>query len=112
MRAAEQLLGGAPATMEYHFPTGRGENGVVGYPCEALGEGEAVLRALLDIAFAGLFVATEDTADCRYCDYAAICRAGEDDWGKMTSAPAEWSRERGMEKPEYEPLRMIREIDG
>src|SRR5690606_21283088 len=90
LKAAERLLDGDPAAMEYHFPTARGENGAVRYAREDLSAGEDALRALLDLAFAGLFVATEDANDCRYCDYATICRVREDDWGKVACAEVDW----------------------
>jgi hypothetical protein len=48
---------------------------------------------MLDGVAAGSFVPTDDADDCRFCDFADICRVGQDGWGKVLSPPAEWSAE-------------------
>jgi hypothetical protein len=41
----------------------------------ALAGGRAAVTNLLRIANQGLFVATDDPGDCRYCDYREACRS-------------------------------------
>lgn len=110
MAAAEQLLGGEVDSIEYSFPTRRGENHRVSYPRAALDAADQVLDGLLSIAAAGLFVATDDADDCRYCDFGTVCRTATDSWGKTSCGAAAWSKSIGAELPEYEPLRKLRQV--
>lgn len=109
--AAEQILGEPVAAMEYQFPTRKGQMRRFVYGSHALARGSRVLDALLEMAAAGHFVATEECKDCSYCDFARICRARSDDWGKVTSERATWSKEMGMGLPEYARLAILRGID-
>jgi ATP-dependent helicase/nuclease subunit B len=109
--AAEQMLGGEATAMQYHFPTVTGERRVVEYPREVATRGRQVLRTLIDGALEGLFVATDDASDCAYCDFAPICRARKNDYGKVTSPAAAWSKETGAKLPEYRYLNHLRASD-
>lgn len=110
--AAEQALGARRTTMEYHFPTVNGEKRAVAYPPERLARGGDALAALLELAVNGRFVATDDPADCTYCDYAQVCRAQPGRFGGASCDAAEWSGKVGMNLNEYAPLKVLRGIDG
>ncbi len=110
--AAEQLFGKRVEGMEYHFPTIRGEKEAVAFPRDLVVErGIEVLRTLLDTALEGLFVATEHADDCKYCDYAPVCRVRHDEYGSVSCGVAQWGRETGMQLDEYRHLKSLREID-
>lgn len=91
--AVERRLGGSVVAGEYHFPTRRGENTVYVYPRLSLAAAPDLLGHMLDGVAAGSFVPTDDADDCRFCDFADICRVEQDGWGKVLSPPAEWSGE-------------------
>ena len=110
--AAEQLLGREVAKMEYHFPTLRGENSTVEYWTRRLGPAAEALARLQRIATGRSFPATDDARDCRYCDFAPVCRARVDEFGGVTSPPVIWSKEIGMPLEESEALRFLRRVDG
>jgi RecB family exonuclease len=91
--AASRLLGRDVAAVEYQFPTRRSENHRVRYDAAALQDGLGVVTDLLDLVRNGWFLPSNDSADCRFCDYASVCRVSTDAWGRVTSPLAEWSRE-------------------
>lgn len=108
--AAERLLGGEVVAGEYHFPTRRGQNHVVRFDRLALTGVTELLDRLLDIVAAGGFVPTDTPDDCRYCDFAAVCRARTGAWGGVTSPMASWSAEQlavGLH-PAFHRLRAVR----
>jgi ATP-dependent helicase/nuclease subunit B len=109
--AAEQLLGEPVEVMEYHFPTRKGQMRRISYGDEALERGAQVLRTLLEMASSGNFVATNEPRDCRYCDFADVCRVTAGSFSSVTSERATWSRNVGMELPEYSLLAALRGID-
>jgi hypothetical protein len=112
--AAEQLLGGHDVAGEYHFPTRRGENRIVRFEAVALKGVGALLDRMLDVVADGGFVPTERADDCRFCDYAPICRVRAD-WGKVESPPAEWSAGQAGRLPLHpaiEGLRKVRAFEG
>lgn len=91
--AAERMFGRRVAGAEYHFPTRRSENHRARYTDVQMRDGLAVVVDLLDFVRHGWFVPTNDAEDCRFCDYAAVCRSHVDAYGSVTSPPADWSRE-------------------
>jgi ATP-dependent helicase/nuclease subunit B len=91
--AAERILLGQVAAGEYHFPTRRGENRVVQFDRLALAGIHDLLDRMLDGVGAGAFVPTDDANDCRFCDFAPVCRARKGDFGKVDSPLADWSKE-------------------
>jgi hypothetical protein len=59
-----------------------------------------IVRSLLDDVAAGRFLPTMDKDDCRFCEFAAICRAKQD--GFTSSSPrAEWARANAEAEPHY-----------
>lgn len=88
---------------EYRFPTERGNNEVVVYHAAELEAARALVGQLVEHVRAGAFVPTNDTRDCAYCDYQAVCRASRGD--HATSSPlAAWAGERGAALPVYAPM--------
>jgi ATP-dependent helicase/nuclease subunit B len=110
--AAARLLGREVARMEYHFPTLRGENQSAGYWPRQLGPPEEALARLQRIAGGDVFATTDDARDCRYCDFAAVCRATPGEFGSADSPRAVWTREHGLELADAEALRILRRVDG
>jgi RecB family exonuclease len=111
--AVEQLRpGDRVEASEYHFPTARGENHVAGYARAALEPGHRLLGELLDMARGGRFLATNDPADCKYCDFREVCRVRLDDWHAVESPRAAWAREHADGIEEYGPLVRLRQEYG
>lgn len=111
--AAERLLGGQVVTGEYHFPTRRGENTVHRFPRVRIAGAGALLGHMLDGVAAGTFVPTNDESDCRFCDYAEVCRVRTSDWGKIDSPLASWSDEHlntGIQ-PAFTHLKRVRSFE-
>ncbi len=112
--AAERLLGGEDVAGEYHFPTRRGENDIKRFAAADLRPVRALLDRLLDVVAGGGFVPTESSDDCRFCDYAAICRARDSGWGRIESPLADWSEQRlnlGLHPP-FALLKRVRGFEG
>jgi ATP-dependent helicase/nuclease subunit B len=91
--AAEQRLGGTVVSGEYHYPTRRGENRAFVYDRLRLAGVGALLDLMLDTVASGSFVPTERADDCRFCDYADVCRTRQTRFGKVVSPLAEWSEQ-------------------
>lgn len=104
--AAERLFDATVTRAEYHFPTRRSENHRARYHRQQLRDGLGLVTELLDLAGHGWFVPTNDAEDCRNCDYKAACRVRTDDYGKVASPLAEWSREAHGDAPDL--LRRLR----
>ncbi len=99
---------------EYHHPTRRGENQVFAFSSEDFGGLEELVGRMLDGVAAGAFVPTDDPDDCRFCDYAEVCRARREDWGRVTSPLADWSCEHlnaGLD-PALASLKRVRTFEG
>ena len=110
--AASRLHNAEVAVMEYHFPTVRGDNEIVQYYPRVLGPTEEALGRLLRVASGDVFPTTDDPRDCRYCDFASVCRASVDHFGGVTAARVDWMKERGLELEEASGLRILRRVDG
>jgi CRISPR/Cas system-associated exonuclease Cas4 (RecB family) len=111
--AVEHLQPGAQVTAsEYHFPTRRGENAVVSYRRDELRAGPEVLTTLLDLVRDGRFLATTSADDCRYCDFAAVCRVRRGEHGSAASPRAHWAKTTGAASGEYAPLVRLRAEHG
>ena len=91
--AAEQRLGGTVVSGEYHYPTRRGENQAFVFDRLSLTRVAPLLDLMLDTVASGNFVPTERADDCRFCDYAEVCRARPARFGKVVSPLAEWSEQ-------------------
>ena len=104
--AAKRLFDADVIRAEYHFPSRRSENHRARYPVEELRDGLGLVTDLLEMVAHGWFVPTNQPDDCRFCDYAPVCRVRIDPYGKVDSPLAEWSREAGGDPAEL--LRRIR----
>jgi len=107
---ASQLHDARTLAMEYHFPTRKGENQTRAYSADDLIAGPELVARLLDLVAGGHFLPTDDAGDCRFCNYQAICRVRETDFG-ATSPLADWAKERIGDAPELAGLRAIRNWD-
>jgi hypothetical protein len=91
----DPTLGDEVASAEYHFPTVKGENQTVSYAREQLRGGLGLVARLLDAVAQGRYLPTEDPGDCRFCDYAPICRHGmiidPDDDQKESNRRVRWA---------------------
>jgi CRISPR/Cas system-associated exonuclease Cas4 (RecB family) len=111
--AAEQRLGGTVVSGEYHYPTRRGENQAFVYDRLRLAGVGALLDLMLDTVASGSFVPTERADDCRFCDYAEVCRTRQARFGKVVSPLAEWSEQHlntGL-SPAFEQLKRVRTFE-
>jgi ATP-dependent helicase/nuclease subunit B len=90
---AERRLGGEVVDGQYHFPTRRGQNEAFVYDRRTLAQVTGLIDLLLDGVAAGHFVPTDDPDDCRFCDFAEVCRVRKSYYGKVDSPVAEWSKE-------------------
>jgi hypothetical protein len=104
---ATQLYGASVVRAEYHFPTVKGGADRATYTADELSKGLGVVDSLLDIAASGHFHATEDSNDCRFCDYAAVCRVRLEG-SRVVSPAAKWVNE-ARDIEELNGLRALRE---
>jgi ATP-dependent helicase/nuclease subunit B len=107
---AEQLLEERVARMEYHFPTRTGRNDVLAYDRSEVRRGLGLIDRLLDGVASGRFLPTEDPSDCRFCDYAPICRHRSEGWSADTPR-ADWAAAHFGALPEYRERRDTRSWD-
>lgn len=90
---AEERLQNDVVDGQYHFPTRRGQNQAFVYGRSDLAPVTDLLEIMLDGVAAGHFVPTNDKDDCKFCDFAPVCRARSVEWGGIVSPLAEWSEE-------------------
>lgn len=102
---AQRLEGVDVARVEYHFPTRRAENHRARYGARVLREGLDVVDRLLVLPERGLFHHTNDRDDCRYCDFAAVCRVQVNEYGEVDSKRADWVRDTPLEE-----LQLLKEL--
>ncbi len=106
--AAERRMNRHVSAFEYRFPTPKGENIAVRYTERDFLQTAGIIGGLLEHVTSGHFVPTNDSADCKYCDYALICRARAGEYNKVVSPRAEWAKEHGADHPEYAGMRARR----
>jgi ATP-dependent helicase/nuclease subunit B len=104
--SAKRLFDADVASAEYHFPSRRSENHRARYTPADLRDGLGLVTDLLDLVANGWFVPTNQSDDCRFCDFAAVCRVTIDPYGKVDSPLADWSREAAGDSADL--LRRIR----
>jgi ATP-dependent helicase/nuclease subunit B len=104
---ARELLEAEVARVEYQFPTVRELSDDVPFTANELDDGLDVIERLLDLAASGAFHPTDDPGDCRFCDYAAVCRVSRGR-GAPSSGPAEWAKN-AIGQEALRTLRHIRE---
>jgi ATP-dependent helicase/nuclease subunit B len=61
------------ALFGYFFPGAKGQGERMTYTPSELARGREVITLLCDTVAGGAFAASDDSGDCRYCDYAPIC---------------------------------------
>ncbi|HUE77412.1 MAG TPA: PD-(D/E)XK nuclease family protein [Longimicrobiales bacterium] len=105
---ARALLGSDVGRMEYHFPTRKGGNEIIAYSGEELRRGLGLVERLLEMAAGGQFLPTDNPDDCRFCDYAPVCRHRAEGWDRTTPR-ADWARERLGTLAEFAALRDVRD---
>ena len=111
--AAEARLGGMAAAGEYHYPTRRGENQAFVFDRLGLAAIGELLGHMFDSVAEGSFVPTDQENDCKFCDFADVCRARNKDYGKVSSPLALWSEEHlntGVQ-PAFAPLKRVRTFE-
>jgi ATP-dependent helicase/nuclease subunit B len=111
--AVESRLGGQVAAGEYHFPTRRGENQAHRFDRLGLAGVADLLGHMLDGVAAGRFVPTNDPDDCRFCDFAEICRVRRGEFGKVNAPLADWSEQHlntGLQ-PAFGHLKRVRTFE-
>ena len=111
---AEARLGGEVVTGQYHFPTVRGQHRILAFGrLERAGIG-SLLGLMLDGVTEGSFVPTDRADDCRFCDFAPVCRVRVGGFGKLEAPLAEWSEEHlntGL-WPSFASLKRVRTFEG
>lgn len=109
--AAGECFGAPVARFEYRFPTVRGQNAEVPYTSAESQAAGPVIESLLAHVAEGSFVPTTDCADCRYCDFAVICRVqtGSGPFATTESPLARWAAEHAPALPEYTGMNARRE---
>ena len=108
---AERILESTAETMEYQFPTQAGQGEAISFARADLRNWPDVVSALIELVELGNFLPTEESQDCGFCDYQAVCRATRDDYGKTSSPPAAWGKKHFDTLEAYEPFRRARGSD-
>ncbi|MEI6239633.1 MAG: UvrD-helicase domain-containing protein, partial [Planctomycetia bacterium] len=65
--------GGEVERFGYFFPTRAGKGRRLEWTAAQLADCTALVRRLAEIARQGVFLPTDDPADCAFCDFAAVC---------------------------------------
>jgi len=110
---AERILGREVETGSYHFPTRRGQNRIIPFERSDLMKLSGLLDVLLGGVEGGTFLPTDEAGDCKFCDFAQVCRARTGEYGKVSSPMAEWSKELmgvGLH-PAFEHLKRARDYE-
>jgi RecB family exonuclease len=110
--AARRLLGTEVEAAEFHFPTRAGRNERIRLPLPGEAESVALLARMASLAAEGPYLPTDDAADCRFCDFASVCRAATDEHGGTHSPPAAWMKRVGIHLPEGGAVAWLRGQDG
>lgn len=110
--AANRLLGAEVDSAEFHFPTRAGRNERVTLPVPPAAEAEDLLSRMAVLAAEGPYLSTEDSDDCAYCDFGAVCRSRPGEYGGAASPPASWMKATGIHLPEARVLMELRGLDG
>ncbi|HET8649526.1 MAG TPA: PD-(D/E)XK nuclease family protein, partial [Gemmatimonadales bacterium] len=98
--AAEQQCKGQVAAFEYRFPTPIGENRSVPYGPVQFRQARTVVEGLLAHPAAGEFLPTNDSSDCKLCDFQQICRVQAEGW-TIESPRAKWAEEHAPDLEQY-----------
>lgn len=93
--AVGALLGRTVSEFQYRFPTERGAHEVISFRSDDLLPAARLVTELLEHLRHGQFVPTNDSNDCRFCDYRDICRVSDGQFNKLESPRAKWAKEHG-----------------
>jgi RecB family exonuclease len=96
----EQRLGQPVSRFEYRFPTPKGKNDIVAYSADELAQAKPIIDNLLAHVRAGEFIPTQDPNDCRFCEYAPICRTQGGEYTTI-SPRAQWAADNAEQLPSY-----------
>lgn len=107
--AAAARLGRPVERFEYHFPTRKAENTKVAFQAPRLHTGLALVDRLLDAVAEGRFLPTDDSSDCRFCDFTAICRMRPGRGVRMEGDLTDWAARHFPSLDDYSVLRQIRD---
>jgi ATP-dependent helicase/nuclease subunit B len=107
--AAEARLQGTVVSGQYHFATMRGQNQVLSFDRLSVAGVHGLLDVMLDAVAHGGFVPTDEPDDCRFCDFADVCRARDAGYGRTSSPLAEWSAEYSR-TGSWAPLNQLRRV--
>ncbi len=108
-KVVEQLLDQPVLDAQYHFATRRGQNRTVAFDPSHWDGFEDLVGDMLDGVAAGHFVPTDDGDDCRFCDFAEICRVRPARFGVIAPL-ADWSKsmQDDGDHPAFEGLARVR----
>ncbi|HET6680435.1 MAG TPA: PD-(D/E)XK nuclease family protein [Gemmatimonadaceae bacterium] len=109
--AASQRYGARVSDARYRFPTHRADADSIAIPEHEFAQAGVVVESLLAHVKHGEFIPTNDSDDCKFCDFAAICRAATDKYYKCASPRAEWARRNSEELDQYAGMRRRRGKD-
>jgi ATP-dependent helicase/nuclease subunit B len=85
----------------YFFPSIRAHGLRIDWDAETLSAGLDVVQRICASVEAGAFLATDDSDDCRYCDYASICHNIEQVTGHSKTL---------LDRDDLVPLKHLREL--
>ena len=97
---------------EYRFPTEKGDGIVAGSTLAELTLAPKIVQSLLSDVGTGRFLPTVSKDDCRYCDYASVCRVKIARFD-FESPRADWAKEHAGTDPQFEQInfRSVRKGD-
>jgi ATP-dependent helicase/nuclease subunit B len=95
------------AMAEYRFPTAKGDGGVARADEAMLQAAPRIVQSLLDDVAAGRFLPTLDASDCRFCEYATVCRVTVSRFDSH-SPRAAWAKENNEVNVHYDGVRQRR----
>ena len=98
--AVSAALKAEVSVAEYRFPTERGDGNVARADAAQLLQAPRIVQSMLEDVSNGRFLPTIDVNDCKYCDYAAVCRVRETRFS-FVSPRASWAKESAKTDPQF-----------
>lgn len=108
LHSLESLLDRKVSIFEYRFPTQSGDRTIISYTRDELSETPQLISNILQHAEDGSFIPTNDSTDCRYCDYKPVCRSEEGLFGACKTPRAEWAKANAPDCADYELMLLRR----
>ncbi len=106
--ALASIRGKVVAGFEYKFPSEDNPDAVVRYDAEELEAARPVISRVLSYLEKGAFLPTNENSDCKFCNYAAVCRVTTGSFNAVTSPRAAWAAGAGAELPLYAEMIALR----